>query len=355
LNIDKLHINAVPAPGYEALFRRTAGWVGADGDYSIPLSKDRVLWLFSDTFVGKVEERHRKDCVMINNSAAIQRLDQDARVEFYYGVNADGSPKSLITPDSGEGYFWLFHGALVGENLYLFLMRIVNTGGNSAFAFRGTGVSLGHVANPHDPPNKWKMTQQNLGCCKYTKNGDISFGSALLKDGSYIYIYGFDSTHTDPTGSRGNAMIAARAPKNQLGDPKTWRFLSGGKWIEDSARCDPLCYGIATEFSVSYLPAIGKYVCVYISGGIFGQIAVRLSPKPEGPWSDPTIVYDCPDKHWHEKTFSYAAKAHPELSLTPNELIVTYATNSMTFSDLIEDARLYWPRFVRLVFEKIRQ
>src|SRR5271169_1245436 len=61
------------APEWDALFQRESGWIGADGDYSIPLKADTTLWLFSDTFVGKVKDGKRLDAVMINNSIALQR------------------------------------------------------------------------------------------------------------------------------------------------------------------------------------------------------------------------------------------------------------------------------------------
>ena len=49
--------------------------------------------------------------------------------------------------------------------------------------------------------------------------------------------------------------------------------------------------------------------------------------------------------------FCYAAKAHPELTATRDELLITYAANSWNFWDLFNDARLYWPRFVRVNLE----
>ena len=51
---------------------------------------------------------------------------------------------------------------------------------------------------------------------------------------------------------------------------------------------------------------------------------------------------------WPVKPFAYAGKAHPELTDAPGELIVTYAANSSDFWTLFQDARLYWPRFVRV-------
>src|SRR5262249_34487248 len=37
-----------------ALFARSDGWTGADSAYSIVLSEKRALWLFGDTWIGKI-------------------------------------------------------------------------------------------------------------------------------------------------------------------------------------------------------------------------------------------------------------------------------------------------------------
>jgi len=48
----------------------------------------------------------------------------------------------------------------------------------------------------------------------------------------------------------------------------------------------------------------------------------------------------------------YAAKAHLELvGPEPEDLVVTYATNSFEFADLLTvegERTLYWPRFVAI-------
>lgn len=342
-------ITAVAAPEYDAMFARTDGWIGADGDYSLALDKDTVLWLYSDTFVGKVRDNKRIDCKMINNSVALQRLESKKSPEFFYNVVHDGTPSAFITPSDASGYFWLFHGAMTTKGLYLFLMHVEHSDESPVFPFKLTGVSVGHVANPSAPPAQWNLTQTRLPFSRFAREESIFFGSSVMKVGSYFYVYGVDALRRQDN-TRPNAMIVARVPEDKLGDFAAWRFWSGGKWGNNFEHCDPLFDHAPTEFSVSYVPGIKRYAAVYTEGGIFGKIAVRLSQNPEGPWGEATIVYDCPDKHWHEKTYSYAAKAHPELARNPNELIVTYATNSMNFPDLFDDARIYWPRFVRVTF-----
>ena len=106
------------APEWDALFQRESGWIGADGDYSIPLNRDTTLWLFSDTFVGKVKDGKRLDARMINNSIALQRGTNAP--EFFYGTTTDGKPASFITPQQGSrrGYFWLAHGMRTARGLF---------------------------------------------------------------------------------------------------------------------------------------------------------------------------------------------------------------------------------------------
>lgn len=341
-------IKAEAAPEYDALFTRTSGWIGADGDYSVALDKNTVLWLFSDTFVGKVTDGKRVDTVMINNSAAIQHIGSKKPTEFFYRAAQDGKPASFATPNDGRGYFWLFGAAMTSKGLYMFLTRVEHSDASPVFPFKLFGMSLGHVEKPTGSPLEWKITQSTVPFARFASGESVFFGSAVMTVGPDAYIYGVDSRTRAGAGNRTSAMIVARVPEDKLGEFDAWRFYSGGKWTTDWEKCDPLFEGIATEFSVSYIPGIKQYAAVYTEGGIYGNILVRLAPKPEGPWGEPVKVFDCPDKRWHEKTYSYAAKAHPELSKSPNELIVTYATNSMHFPDLFDDARIYWPRFVRL-------
>jgi hypothetical protein len=78
---------------------------------------------------------------------------------------------------------------------------------------------------------------------------------------------------------------------------------------------------------------------------------MRTANAPEGPWSAPTKLYQCPDTKISSQVFCYAAKGHPELSAN-NELLISYASNSESVSEVMNDTRLYWPHFIRVTFEK---
>src|SRR5262245_38438303 len=91
--------SARPLPALTAKFSRTEGWTGSDGAYSIPLGPKRTLWLFGDTWIGRVENGKRTNSRMINNSAAWQELgDSQAPLRFFWDESGK-EPAALLRPD----------------------------------------------------------------------------------------------------------------------------------------------------------------------------------------------------------------------------------------------------------------
>jgi hypothetical protein len=336
---------ATPAPELDALFQRESGWTGADGSFSVPLSPDTTLWLFGDTWVGEIKGGKRTNTTLINNSVALQKGSE--RPQFFYGTKLTGKPTAFVTPKDRRGYFWPFHGVRTPDGLYLFLQQVENVPGKpgGAFNFRMAATWLGHVLNPDDPPPDWRITQEKIPFGKFGPQGDLMFGGSVLRDGDYLYIYGLDSRVV--TGKKQNSLVVARVPEQHLGDFKQWRFFANGEWRAEVKKLSPLCPDFPTEFSISYLPALKKFAAVYMGGPISGKIRLRLAPTPTGPWGEPMLIYECPEQAWPEKVFCYSAKAHPELTTAPDELIITYAANAWELANVLNDPRLYWPRFVR--------
>jgi hypothetical protein len=337
---------ATPAPELDNLFQRESGWTGADGSFSIPLSKETTLWLFGDTWAGEIKDGKRTNTTLVNNSIALQHGRE--RPQFFYGTKPTGKPAAFITPKDQHGYFWPFHGVRTPDGLYLLLQQVENVQGKPGdpFNFRMAGTWLGHVLNPDDPPADWRITQEKLPFGKFSPQGDLMLGGSVLRDGDYIYIYGLDSRTTGEKKKR--SLVVARVPERQMGDLQQWRFFFNGEWQQDADKLSPLCPDFPTEFSISWLPALKQYAAVYMGGGIDGKIKLRLAPSPTGPWAEPKLIYQCPEQAWPEKVFCYSAKAHPELATSPDELIITYAANAWELATVLHDARLYWPRFVRL-------
>jgi hypothetical protein len=106
-----------------------------------------------------------------------------------------------------------------------------------------------------------------------------------------------------------------------------------------------------SECSIHWDQRTGSFIHVASYGFGASEIGMRTAPAITGPWSTPAFVYRPPESD-RPRPFVYAAKAHPELiGPEPEDLVVTYATNSFAFADLLTkqgEQTLYWPRFVTI-------
>lgn len=332
------------APEWNEMFQRTNGWIGADVAYSVPLGLDKTLWLFGDTFVGQIRNGKRASAKMIHSSIAVQPLGEEP--QFYFPVDERHWPQSFIKSPGPRTYFWLSDGVRTKDGLYLFMQQVewIN---DSAWGFRCVGTWLDFANNPDAPPGQWKIKTHKLPFARLADGQDLLLGCEILQSGDYVYLYGY-SNHTNATATKN--QIVVRAPGNEFGNSELWEFYSSGTWTKDFSKATPIFSGAGAEGSVSWQPYLKRFVFVY-SDGIWGSILIRTAEAPEGPWSAPTKVYQCPDMKFSRHVFCYAAKGHPELSAT-NELLISYAANSESLSEVMNDARLYWPRFIRVTFEK---
>ena len=339
-----------PLPAYDVLFTRTTGWTGADAVYSVALADDITLWLYGDTWIGDVVEGKHNNAKMVNNTIALQhgRDAATASVKFFWGKSKEGKPAAFITPSDGIGWFWIFDGVVADGKLYLFLTQIIKTNEKEVFGFKQVGTWLGEIENPRDDPSTWRIRQYKVPYGRYLNDGNLFFGSACLRDGNFIYIYGADEDWSKGMGGR--SMIVARVPYTKIADFNQWRFYSNGQWHSDMKDISDLFRGTATEYSVCYQPAIKKYVTVYTQNGMSENILMRLSLTPVGPWGPAQKVFECPEVNWHKTYFCYAGKAHPEIS-KKNELIITYVCNSFDFWKMAADASIYRPRFISIKFD----
>jgi hypothetical protein len=332
--------SAAPAPDLDALFERADGWIGADGAYSVALSPKRTLWLFSDTWVGKVRAGRRTDATIVNNTVGVQE-GSGGRLTYTVARGRDGKPSALIVPADGRGWFWLQAGAADRGKLSLFLNQVEKTGDKSVFGFRSVGLWLGTVADADKPPGSWRVEQVKMPNAVFSKERILAWGAAVLRVGDDLYVYGTDERRGK--GPPDRRMVVARVPAASVGTFAAWRYCRDGAWVEDFRNPSPLAGDLATEYSVT--PFGKRYLAVYTERGLSPRILGRTADRPWGPWSAPVVLYECPEMSRDKKVFCYAAKAHPALS-SGRDLVVSYVVNSYDFWQVAREAKLYWPRFV---------
>jgi len=359
--------SVVPAPEWNDLFKRSHGWFGADGTFSVPLSgidknnnvdNDSTLLLFSDTFVGEVKDgQPLPGYAMVNNSIAyLKGNDPDPKnIRFFYKTGPDGKPVSIFVPETSTSarpqLFWLGDGFVnreLGHRLYLFAYKVERTG-PGAFDFITPEVSLIAIPKGSKPPFQ---EQRQIPTPLHIRNdrlGEGNFGAGILvntawagapmPDG-YVYVYGC-------IGKDKNLVVARVKPK-QFEQFQSWRYWDGKSWNENKDALKTLANAASDELSMTPLPD-GRFLLVFQVMGLSDKVGLRIAEGPVGPFSEINEIWTAPE--WKEGLWTYNAKAHLNLS-KPGELLISYNTIKDDFWNAIKkDANIYRPRFIRLKFQ----
>jgi len=345
--------NIEPFSAYNELFTPRDEWLGADGAYSIAIKDNVILWLFGDTLIGSIENGKRSINGMVNNSIAIQKGTDPSKASlgFFWDKSCVERPAAFIKPDNKEAWFWPFDGIMVNNKLYLFLMEIKKRNDLSLFDFKITSTWLAVIENPKDNPMTWRVSKQRIPWGIFSASYNLYFGPSIVKSNSYIYIYGcFEKVNKTGVFQRG--LVLARVLEDDFPDFKKWHFFVNNKWISEPVGISELFLNMAAEFSVFYHPVLNKYIAVYTENGMSDKILIRTSQKPEGPWSESKIIYNCEEYQLYpNKILCYAAKAHPEITIKDNALILTYVCNTLDEKLIKDNLYILRPMFFKVLFK----
>ena len=342
------------APEWTNLFKRTKGWFGADGIFSIPLSgvdknnndgNTSTLLLFSDTYIGEVKDgKPLPGNTMVNNTVAyIKGNDADtANIHFFYKKAKDGTPQTFFIPQTSTAakpqLFWLGDGFVNKEldnTTYIFGYKVERTGAG-VFDFIEPGVSLIALPKNSKPPFDNQRQIETSLHIKNDKLGEGNFGAGILvntqwagapaPDG-YVYVYACIGNDKN--------LVTARAKPKDFEHLNEWRYWNGNTWSENMNDLKPLTNGASNELSMTAL-ADGRFLLIFQVMGLSDKVGMRIAESPVGPFSDITEIWTAPE--WKQGLWTYNAKAHPNLS-KPGELLISYNTITADFwNDIQKDA-----------------
>jgi hypothetical protein len=332
------------------------GWLGGDGDLSVPLDRARSLWIFSDTFVGKKDQPSRSGCPMVSDTVAIMTCipNKPPEVEYFWRDRQTDNPKPFFDSSTSRYRYWPC-GALIERNvLYIFLTKIGPKPGASpgdVFNFKDEGLSLAKIVDPGlSRPDRWKI---ELIPWSGVLDPD-SWGCLAVEQGFlYFFLKGADK-----------AVLLERVPLDFIEHPQgrleyysdsdVWK----GGW--DPADARRIFSGEAGN-SVYYHADLEEWVMVCGPDFMRNTIGIRTAPSLTGPWTDEKIVYRCPESTpgspgYDKDTFCYLGREHIEYyDPATRTILVTYDSNSVDFGKLASSTRLYVPRVLRVSLDNGRE
>jgi hypothetical protein len=312
------------------------GWIGGDSSYSTELPDGRDAFVFADSFIGTATPAHVPTFTGLIHSSEL--VGKFPNLESDYG-GTYSAPEALIPDTFDPAGIWeplatyVLHGSqMIFTSEYkgppgILSLRYTGRTGIAEMAIQPGGLpQLSSVTLlPDDPVTTW--------------------GSATLVSGGYRYVYGavIDGLHHSTTG-----MKVARVPVDQSLDVGLWTYWNGSQWQNQESDA----VTVKTENDLTGVianPNGSGFIAVSVPWGVFADTTVDLSyaSSPQGPWTTPQSVYTIPEIHEYAGEGAYFPTFHPELSASPDQLVVSYNIDTdKGYTVLNQDIRSYQPRFL---------
>jgi hypothetical protein len=321
---------------FDAYSDSGVGWTGADSTYSVKLPDGRIVWIFSDTFLGPVNADGSRPSTtpFINNSFVVQ---DGTTLSTVHGGTA-AAPAALVEP--AEGWYWAGAGNYGGGTLNVTYNQFVSTG-SGAFAFAWKASALARF----DPSTLAPIDVTDLPSAVSNLEG----ASWLLAAGGYTYIY-----RVEDLGDT-KYLHVARVSGTDL--RASWQFWTGSGWSSDQTASARVMSGVSNEYSVTPLGSGYVLVTQDTTETLSAHVVAYFGTSPTGPFTDKTLLYTTPEtgaagSYGNANVYTYNPHVHPELS-TADTLVVSYNVNSFDSADLYADVSIYRPRFVQVSFGNV--
>ncbi|WP_306333570.1 hypothetical protein [Streptomyces sp. KL118A] len=346
---------------------RTDDWTGGDGTHSVRLPDGRVLWLFSDTFLGQIHappnpagQPHtwrdtntpmvRNSAVVMSRSGTLERtlaaplFPDPAPQQWRWPVAARVEPR---TPGSDERVVRvLLWNRMASQGPWIYGVPVATEVATLSLPdLRVEGITK-------------VSDQQSVG----DPEKRVLYGTTTVDDGDWTYVFG--GTDAQATARPASDAYVARAPHGGLGDGSAWEYWDGEKWGPDvtprAVLGDGKRKGVGSAFTV--VRDEGTYVLFTMAAGTEGltTVASYWSCSPTGPWHGPAKAFEATlpkDSAARQDTAAYNPQAHPALSgdgTRDGRVVLSYdvnwldATPANAQANVTRNVSLYRPRFVSL-------
>ncbi|WP_328874919.1 DUF4185 domain-containing protein [Streptomyces sp. NBC_00287] len=334
---------------------RTDDWTGGDGTHSVRLPDGRVLWLFSDTYLGQVyappnpvgESYAWRDTTapMVRNSAVVMR---DGRLE--------STLPAPLFPDPAPGQWRWPVAARVeprspgSSEQVLRVLLWVRTSGQAPWIYGvPTATEVATLSLPDlRVESVDKVFDQQLVTDPSRR---VLFGTTLVEEDGFTYVFGGDDRRA--ASRPASHAYVARVPEGGLADPGAWEYWDGEEWAAGvrprAVLGDEQRTGVGSTFSV--VRDGGTYVLFTMAAGADGltKVTSYWACSATGPWHGP--AKDFSPSLPEGQVAAYNPQTHPELS-EDGRLVLSYDVNWLetngAAANLSRNVSLYRPRFVTL-------
>ncbi len=333
------------------------GWLGGDGDVSVPISKTQTLFIFSDTYVGNKNQQNRSDpgLEMVSNTVALETCLPGGKtdVHYYWNNMYTDKPQPLFKSFTGRYRYWANSAFMYEKYLYVILQKIAHEHGadpHDIFGFSSPGVTLAKIRNPSAPPTQWNIELFPLQSFAYP---DINPHCEAIQDN---FIYFFVSQYGND-----DYQFLVRKKLDSIENPEaSFEYYALDKTWKTGIRAndmDTLIHGFRAN-TVNYHADIKKWVMVCDIKFFDNKIKIRTSASLTGPWSEEDIVYEVPEitpgtNSYSKNNFCYLSReCIQNYDPKTHTMLLTYDTNNTSSAEIETNPKIYTPKVITVSLKK---
>ena len=331
------------------------GWLGGDGDISIPVNDTQSLFIFGDTYVGqKSDTRQSHGYTMVSSTVAVTTCTPDGNyhIQYYWRNMYSDHPGPVFESFTNRYNYWATDAFMYKDCLYVFMQKVgakIAVAPDDFFPFSQLGFSLAKVANPiNNTPDQWKSDLISLSFL-VSYFTDIH---ATVKDENYLYFFA-ERAH--------NKTNLLRLKLNFIDLPKDHieYYSQNHTWKPGIDSLDmAIVLPESPGYSIHYHNDIKKWIMISGPGFMDNKIKVRTASALTGPWSESVTVYECPEitpgtQEYSKNNHCYLGRELIQnYDKTTRSMYLTYDINNKDFEEIKSNTKIYTPKIIRVSLSK---
>lgn len=336
-------------------FPHKDGWLGGDADVSVPINDTQSVYVFGDSYVGqKGDNRRARDLKMVSSSVAIATCSSDGnrKISYYWRNMYANHPEPVFRSFTNRYNLWPTNGFLYKNSLYVLMEKTGAKAGVSPddfFPFSVVGLTMAKVVNPSSTsPDKWDVDFIPISLFAFPMD-NLHISLALYE--GYVYFFAENASKTRLLRVR---LEFIDNPQNHF------EYYSRSHSWKRGVRPDDMEIVLAAQIgsTINYHEELKKWVMVCGPGFMNNKIGLRTAPSLTGPWSDQTIVYECPEVTPGTTSYSkshycyFGRECFQNYDYKSRTMIITYDINSSDFYEINSNPKTYTPKVISVSLRK---
>lgn len=328
-------------------------WAGGDGVTAIRLNSSQIAWFFADTILGPAGPTTGfSDLTGFLHNSVVMQTSAGNRTRLVTLTGGGGcatgsysrpatSVLSAPTTAAGPQRYWDADGIKVGGTVVKFYNSYLL--GPVPFVPTGTIIASFSAARlsaaGRNGADRGVIKAAVTSIPAYTPPAGgtpVLWGSALLKVGGTVYIYGWQSPSA---ASSQRQLYLARVRAARLADFAAWQFYADGQWSSSQSVArpiEPTTQNLYVPTGFSVVKVASRFWLIQAFGAGDPDIYAYPGPAPWGPFDahHGVLLYRAPGIGLNAADayrIMYEARAEPALS-TSKTLVISYNVNSEAVS-----------------------